>query len=387
MLTPLLFLGPWWDFLGLRWDFLGLGWNTWSFSGWGVAALFLLEAGPGRELRDSEGGLFPSRIFLDLLFVPWLSGVLATFVSRIGRSVIFELKNKWIFPGVLNVHRASSSQSQYFVKHFWHVPLTVGLLLQLLCSPTGNITSDRKQNKTSRLSGWRRLYSNRILKWTTQSYIALHCSATNCGKSCSLKGLTYVLNICLLAFGQQKQGMSLTGHYMYIYSNIYLWCFWYTKVDLIRVFYQITWVCFRGGGSYDGSALPPFLTSWRALTRGGVGESYVGLSNPLSGSQDMSSTSESTSAGSCFTNDCNAKIFNFSRKYVLKWMQYLNKIVFELNWYGLKASKRMVGVFKGALFAARVGTIRKMWIGEPEPRLKFCILRTTKRIFSKCICI
>ena len=53
----------------------------------------------------------------------------------------------------MNVHCASSPQLQYFLKLCWHVPPAVGLILQLLCSPTGklNFCQKTKQNKTSGL--------------------------------------------------------------------------------------------------------------------------------------------------------------------------------------------------------------------------------------------
>ena len=38
-----------------------------------------------------------------------------------------------------------------FCRAFWHVPPAVGLILQLLCTPMVNRTSERKQNKTSQL--------------------------------------------------------------------------------------------------------------------------------------------------------------------------------------------------------------------------------------------
>ena len=36
------------------------------------------------------------------------------------------------------IHSGASAQSWWFVKHFWHVPMAIGLILQLLCSPIGN---------------------------------------------------------------------------------------------------------------------------------------------------------------------------------------------------------------------------------------------------------
>ena len=49
------------------------------------------------------------------------------------------------------VHCVSTLQSWCFVKHFSHVPLAVGLILQLLCSPIGNrnFQKKRKQNITT----------------------------------------------------------------------------------------------------------------------------------------------------------------------------------------------------------------------------------------------
>ena len=38
----------------------------------------------------------------------------------------------------LRLHCVESSQSWYSVKHFWHVSLVDGLILELLCSPIGN---------------------------------------------------------------------------------------------------------------------------------------------------------------------------------------------------------------------------------------------------------
>ena len=36
------------------------------------------------------------------------------------------------------IHSGASAQLWYFVTQFWHIPPTVGLILQLLCSPLGN---------------------------------------------------------------------------------------------------------------------------------------------------------------------------------------------------------------------------------------------------------
>ena len=41
----------------------------------------------------------------------------------------------------------SSPQSRCFVKHFWHVPPAVGLILQLLCSSVGNKNFWQKTNQ------------------------------------------------------------------------------------------------------------------------------------------------------------------------------------------------------------------------------------------------
>ena len=40
-----------------------------------------------------------------------------------------------------------TSQSWYFVKHFWNVPHATGLIQQLLCSPIGNRNFQRKTNQ------------------------------------------------------------------------------------------------------------------------------------------------------------------------------------------------------------------------------------------------
>ena len=49
------------------------------------------------------------------------------------------------------LHWGASTQSWYFVKHFWHVPPAVWLILQLLCSPFGsqNFQKKLKENITT----------------------------------------------------------------------------------------------------------------------------------------------------------------------------------------------------------------------------------------------
>ena len=49
------------------------------------------------------------------------------------------------------MHCVLSPRSRCFVKHIWHVPPAVGLILQLLCSPTGsqNLWQKIKQNLTT----------------------------------------------------------------------------------------------------------------------------------------------------------------------------------------------------------------------------------------------
>ena len=49
------------------------------------------------------------------------------------------------------VHCGASTQSWYFVEHFWHVPPDIGLILQLLCSQIGNrkFRKETKQNITT----------------------------------------------------------------------------------------------------------------------------------------------------------------------------------------------------------------------------------------------
>ena len=50
-----------------------------------------------------------------------------------------------------DIHSGASVQLWCFVKHFWHVPLAIGLILQLLCSPIGNqnFRKKTKQNITT----------------------------------------------------------------------------------------------------------------------------------------------------------------------------------------------------------------------------------------------
>ena len=61
-----------------------------------------------------------------------------------------EIKLSHIFFGQQSIHCGASTQSWYFVEHFWHVPLAVELILQLLCSPIGK-RNFRKKKKTQHL--------------------------------------------------------------------------------------------------------------------------------------------------------------------------------------------------------------------------------------------
>ena len=69
------------------------------------------------------------------------------------------------------IHCVLTPQSQCFVKLFWHVQPAIGLILQLLCSPTGdrNFWQETKQNITTEgkqhsVHNWVRLTNQRLQK-------------------------------------------------------------------------------------------------------------------------------------------------------------------------------------------------------------------------------
>ena len=68
---------------------------------------------------------------------------------------------------LLYIHCGASSQSQYFVEHFWHVPLAVGLMQQLLRSQIGIWNFHKKENKseTYLLKGRPTLYVQYTWSW------------------------------------------------------------------------------------------------------------------------------------------------------------------------------------------------------------------------------
>ena len=57
-----------------------------------------------------------------------------------------------------SVHYVASGMSWYFVKLFSNVPLAIGLIQHILCSPIGDRNFRKKQNITSRQSGRHRVY-------------------------------------------------------------------------------------------------------------------------------------------------------------------------------------------------------------------------------------
>ena len=56
------------------------------------------------------------------------------------------------------VHSGASAQSWCFVKQFWNVPLAIGRIQQLLCSPIGIWNFPKKTKKTTTLIGRPRVY-------------------------------------------------------------------------------------------------------------------------------------------------------------------------------------------------------------------------------------
>ena len=84
-------------------------------------------------------------------------------------------KQGFEFPSLL-FHCVSSPQSQCYVKHIWHVPPAIGLILQLLCSPTGNQNFWQKTKQNITTGGTKHIVFRRLLNVVCRNKVRKYIS-------------------------------------------------------------------------------------------------------------------------------------------------------------------------------------------------------------------